>query len=44
MHFKYCDIVPIFDSSDFEVEEILFKNAKINNNIIIQIITQKRLN
>ena len=44
MHFKYCDIISIFDLLDFEIEKILFENARINNNIIIQIITQKRLN
>ena len=44
MHFKYCDIVSIFDLLDFKIEEILFENAKINDNIIIQITTQGRLN
>ena len=44
IYFKYCDIVSIFDLLDFEIEEVLFKDAKINNNIIIQIITQGRLN
>ena len=39
MYFKYCDIVSIFDSLDFKVEKILFENARINNNIIIQITT-----
>ena len=35
MHFKYCDIVSTFDLSDFEIEEILFEDARINDNIII---------
>ena len=39
MHFKYCDIVSISNLSDFEVEKILFEDARINNNIIIQIAT-----
>ena len=44
MHFKYCDVISIFNLLDFEVEEILFEDARINNNIIIQIATQRRLN
>ena len=44
MYFKYYDIVSIFNLLNFEIEKILFKNARINNNIIIYIITQKRLN
>ena len=44
MHFKRYDIVSIFDLLNFKVEEILFEDAKINNNIIIQIVTQERLN
>ena len=35
MHFKYYDIVSIFNLLNFKVEEILFENARINNNIII---------
>ena len=38
MHFKYCDIVSTFNLLDFEIEKILFENARINDNIIIQII------
>ena len=39
IHFKYYDIVSIFNLSDFKIEKILFEDARINNNIIIQIIT-----
>ena len=35
MHFKYYDVVLIFNSLSFEIEKILFENARINNNIII---------
>ena len=35
MHFKRYDIVSIFNLSNFEIEKILFENARINNNIII---------
>ena len=35
MHFKYYDIVLIFNLLNFEIEKILFKDARINNNIII---------
>ena len=35
MHFKYCDIVLIFNLLDFEVEKVLFGDARINNNMII---------
>ena len=44
VHFRYYDVVLIFNLLNFKVEEILFGDAKINNNIIIQIATQGRLN
>ena len=44
IHFKRYDIVSIFDLLDFEIKKILFENARINDNIIIQIATQERLN
>ena len=35
MYFKRYNIVLTFDLLNFEIEEILFKDARINNNIII---------
>ena len=35
IHFKYSDIVSTFNLLDFKIEKILFKDVKINNNIII---------
>ena len=33
-HFKYYDIVSIFNLSNFKIKKILFKIAKIDNRII----------
>ena len=41
-HVKYYDIISTFNLLNFEIKKILFKITKINNYIIIQIITQKR--
>ena len=41
IHFKYYDIVSTFNLLDFKIEKVLFENTRINNNIIIQIATQK---
>ena len=35
MYFKYCNIISIFNLSNFKIKEILFKITKINNNIKI---------
>ena len=34
-HFKYYDVVLIFNLLDFKIEKILFKIMRIDNRIII---------
>ena len=41
-HFKRYDIISIFNSLSFKIEKVLFEITKIDNRIIIQIVTQKR--
>ncbi len=41
-NFKYC-VISTSDSSDYKVEEILFKNEWINDCMIVEVTTKKRL-